>query len=231
MSLLFEALKLGKQEFELLQQRAVLSGAARSFRVLESAKCSAIGRCFEQVSRVLQTCSEALPQEYYHFKSRSILFRMLSSFLCHVHASMRRFNRGFPNLLFRILEGKEMAKYVYSSKRCFHDELAHKFFSKFPTVEEGTSKPALAFLQSHALMIEVDLRLLASAFFLFVIILSPSPCCCICVQYFLVFMTWIHFYDIVQTLDRLLYNTLIYLPDMYTVCFSKVKLYILLPIL
>ena len=158
MSLLYLCFKLGQNDFETEQQRqsARGHGLTRTFRVLEAARLGLIQPCFEQVSEIMRTHSPALPERFYNFKSRSMLFRMLSSFLCCIHASVRRYHSGFPYRLFRILESRHRAKEVYAASSCFWDELATEFFTKYPTVDEGLSKGALAYLQSLALVVDID---------------------------------------------------------------------------
>ena len=156
MALLREAFRLADSDFEIQQERKVLAGQERTYRVLEAARATFVCKCFEEVTLIMQTVPAALPRSCYTFSCRSSLFRMLSSFLCNVHTTLRRFHLGFPYLLFRILDGRASAKAVYAAKPCLRDELATSFFAKYPTLEAGTSEPALAFLQCLALMVETD---------------------------------------------------------------------------
>ena len=156
MAMLHEAFRLADSEFEIQQQRKVVAGEERTYRVLETARATLVNKCFQEVSLRIQTVEPALPKRCYTLSSRSFLFRMMSSFLCNVHATLRRFHLGFPYLLFRILDGKAGARAVYSAKQCSWDELAATFFTKYPTLESGTSEAALAFLQCLALMVETD---------------------------------------------------------------------------
>ena len=156
MAFLFSSFKLAGGDFEAEQERNVFHGKKRTYRVLESERGTLIARCWAHVEKLMNDCPLAIPKPMRTCSAKSILFRQLSSLLCNIVASMKRFHDGFPYLLFRILDGKEFAAAVYSKPACFRDAIANLFFTQYPSVEDGTSESALALLQSLALLVETE---------------------------------------------------------------------------
>ena len=156
MELLFATLKMAGANFELQQERQAVRGEGRTFRVLEAARGTLMNNCCLKVHALMNQCPMALPSSMRTCAAKSTLFRVLSGLLCNLRAVVQRHHQGFPYLLFTLLDGPHHADLVYSKPKCFRDELATVFFERFPDVKAGTSEPALAFLQSLALMAETD---------------------------------------------------------------------------
>ena len=146
---------LSSLDFDKIQARESLKGEPRKYRVVETAKGAVTSPARLLAMESLNQQPLCLPTISFNAKARSLLFRMFSAFLCSIEASLARFHRGFPYALFLILGSREEAEKAYSIPSCMHDELATYFFGKYPSIDDGLSTPATAFLVALAIQIEV----------------------------------------------------------------------------
>ena len=154
---IFSQLQLSSDDWETHQRREVARGHPRRFKVLETAQGKVFSRCLHNAQGLLWEIPWALGASKFTYFARGFLFRLVSSFLCALESMMGRFHRIHPYAMFKCLLGLEAAKEVFAMPHCFRDRLADMFFRTYSSPEASQSNEAMSFLQSLAMMTDVDI--------------------------------------------------------------------------
>ena len=163
MSLLSVQLEMAGLEWELRQQYQASVSQHRTYQVVETAANNLLTPCFVEVFRILLSEPSAIPLACYVRRARSLQFRLCSALVSALHFNMRRYHSSFPWQLFLLLKDKSYAESIYKLPACLWDTLATRFFSKFPTPEQGTCSEALALLELVASTVDVDISSVETA--------------------------------------------------------------------
>ncbi len=150
-------LELSGEDFELQQRRRAAYQQTRTFRVLETAFGRVLGKAMREAQHLLFSIPYAFGPNNSTYTARSFLFRMVSAFICSLESTAGRYHRIFPYMLFKVLLGIDSARKVYRMRHCVRDELATSFFEAYPNPEDSQSSDAKCFLQTLALMVDVDI--------------------------------------------------------------------------
>lgn len=154
MGLLHSQLDMAGDDWEKKQQFSAASGEPRTYRVLE--KHQLLHTAFSSVLWQMFQVPAAIPLSSFTRRVRSLLFRLLSQFVCALEFTMRRFHRSFPDQLFTLLDKRhETIQHVYGLPHCLRDYLAKDFFKSYP--EEAACPEALAYLEALASMTDTDI--------------------------------------------------------------------------
>ena len=156
MKLLGTFLFLAAKDFELNQQRKVLSEQQRTFRIVEAASQTPLAECWADVCRVLDQFPHVLNPEDQNCRARSLIFRSLSGFLCNIYVTVQRSHATFPICMFNCLRGDAHARDIYNRKECLWDEFARVFFKEFPKWQDARSGDGLAVLETIAAMADLE---------------------------------------------------------------------------
>lgn len=156
-SVIFLQLQLSSDDWETHQQREVARGRPRRFKVLETAQSKVFSKCIRNAQGLLWEIPWVLGASRFTYFARGFIFRLVSTFLCALESMMGRYHRIHPYAMFKCLLGLESAKEVFAMPHCFRDRLADIFFRKHSSPDASQSNEALCFLQSLAMMTEVDI--------------------------------------------------------------------------
>ena len=146
LSLIHNGLEMASWDWEKQQRLSAAQGRGRKYRVVETAQGTLIATSLHAVREQLLALPRALPLTCYNYKTRGLLFRLLSGFACSV-SIVQRAHQGFPyQLLYELfhllglassdIDDEQSAKgalarKVYSLPHCFWDEMAKDFFKWF----------------------------------------------------------------------------------------------------
>ena len=158
LSLVHAHLDMSGPDWDKQQQYEAACGKPRTWRAAEKGLGTLLSTCFARCFQVMLVEPAGIPVACYIRRSRSLLFRLFSTFLSAVHFSMRRFASSFPWQLFTLLKDESHEEHVFNLPGCLRDPLAEHFFSKY-TLENfrANSKEALALLEFVASMLHIDI--------------------------------------------------------------------------
>ena len=157
--LMARLLKLSGEEWELEQQRQAQRGEPRSFRLLESARCSLVDRVVHDIQAVFAEIPAGLPVCCHTRRARALLFAGLSAALCNLDLYLGRAHRGFPYALFRAVDDSTSnadKQELIDRPHCMRDEFSHKFLQKYSTPKAMSSQQARAVLETLCLLADTD---------------------------------------------------------------------------
>lgn len=159
-SLLHRMFYIASEKFEKAQRFSASRGHSRTYRVLEAALGKYVSSFFHALCELLQRGTAGFRETDMSPRYRSWAFRTISRCGCAMHQLLRSRHRQNPYLLFKILIGH--IDEIISVPSCLRDELASKFFKRFPTRSAATSPEAMAVLQGIALASDTDISAMES---------------------------------------------------------------------
>ena len=159
-SLLHRMFYIASEKFEKAQRFSASRGHSRTYRVLEAALGKYVSSFFHALCELLQRGTAGFRETDMSPRYRSWAFRTISRCGCAMHQLLRNRHRQNPYLLFKILIGH--IDEIISVPSCLRDELASKFFKRFPTRSAATSPEAMAVLQGIALASDTDISAMES---------------------------------------------------------------------
>ena len=147
-------IKIAAESFDKQQDRKVLQGEQRTYRILECWKGDQVRTFFAKIQKLLSEPQVAIPSCAFTESSRTLIFRMLARAGSVVEQVVAHQHRGCPFTLFAALIG--CVHEVLSVDPCMQDELTQKFLSVYG--EQGlNSEEAQNSLAALARIIEIDI--------------------------------------------------------------------------
>lgn len=148
-------IKLSAEGFDRAQERRVLRGQSRTFRVLECWRGKQIGQFNSDLEKLMKSIHPALPAAALTESMRSLMFRLLARAGSAVEHHVTSYHRGCPFSLFGVLEGDTDT--VLETRPCMRDQLTTTVLKKYPSEGSLLSAECMSLLVALATIIDIDI--------------------------------------------------------------------------
>ena len=152
MAMLHEAFRLADSEFEIQQQRKVVAGEERTYRVLETARATLVNKCFQEVSLRIQTVEPSTAKTMLHFEFKVFSVSNDEFFSLQCPCNIEKVSPWFPIPAFSDSGWESWGPCCLLSQTMLLGRIGSDFFHKVPHLGERHFRSCpciLAMLGAH----------------------------------------------------------------------------------